>query len=111
MTKNEILELGRVAKARSTERMIKSHPEIVKAVRDESAAKIADLEKSNAEQAERIKTLEDRIAQLEKTDGENVQKIVALEAERDNWRKQALEEDAAAGVAAKQGAKRAWKGK
>lgn len=123
MNGQEILELGRMAKARSDERMMKNHPEIVKAVRAESAAKIADLEKSNAEQAARIKTLEDRIAQLEKTDGENVQKIVALEAERDNWRKQALEENAeqpsgatqpkAADVAADKGkgAKRTRKGK
>lgn len=66
------------------------------------SANLADLSKlknENAEQAARIKTLEDRIAQFEKTDGENVQKIVALEAERDNWRKQALEENAAADVA------------
>lgn len=113
MNGKEILELGRMAKARSDERLIKNHPEIVKVVRAESAAKIADLERSNAEQAARIKTLEDRIAQLEKMDGENVQKIVALEAERDNWRKQALEENAAADVAADKGkgAKRTRKGK
>lgn len=66
------------------------------------SANLADLSKlknENAERAARIKTLEDRIAQLEKTDGENVQKIVALEADRDNWRKQVLEENAAADVA------------
>lgn len=62
-------------------------------------ADLSKLKNENAERAARIKTLEDRIAQLEKTDGENVQKIVALEADRDNWRKQVLEENAAADVA------------
>ena len=91
MNGKEILELGRMAKARSDERMMKNHPEIVKAVQDKCAAKIADLEKSNAEQAERI---------------------AALEAELDGWRRRASEENAAADVAATgNGAKRTRKGK
>ena len=113
MNGKEILELGRMAKARSDERLIKNHPEIVKVVRAESAAKIADLEKSNAEQAARIKAFEADIEQMNAKVAELTKANAALEAERDNWRKQALEENAAADVAADKGkgAKRTRKGK
>ena len=113
MNSKEILELGRMAKARSDERMMENHPEIVKAVQDKCAAKIADLEKSNAEQAARIKAFEADIEQMNAKVAELTKANAALEAERDNWRKQALEENAAADVAADKGkgAKRTRKGK
>lgn len=80
------MAIGNAAKRMNDAELLKKNPELAAAVRSQV----------EAEYREKIKALEDRIAQLEKTDGENVQKIVALEAERDNWRKQALEENAAA---------------
>lgn len=100
MTSQEIMAIGNAAKRMNDAELLKKNPELVTVVRSQVEAEFkAALDKANGEVAalqEKNKALEDRIAQLEKTDGENVQKIVALEAERDNWRKQALEENAAA---------------
>lgn len=92
MNSKEILELGRMAKARSDERMMKNHPEIVKAVRAESAAKIADLEKTNAEQAERIKGFEADIEQM----NAKVAELTAANAELEKAKSEAAETPAEA---------------
>ena len=100
MTSQDIMAIGNAAKRMNDAELLKKNPELAAAVRSQVEAEFkAKVDAANAEIAalqEKNKALEDRIAQLEKTDGENVQKIVALEAERDNWRKQALEENAAA---------------
>ena len=80
------------------------------------SANLADLSKlknENAEQAARIKAFEADIEQMNAKVAELTKANAALEAERDNWRKQALEENAAADVAADKGkgAKRTRKGK
>ena len=82
--------------------ILRQNPRVTALVRKQVIAEIGDPSALKAE-IEALKAENEkhraRIAELEKTDGENVQKIVALEAERDQWRKQALEENAAADAA------------
>lgn len=99
MTGQEILELGRMAKARSQERMLKANPQIVEAAKAEAAQEIAALQAANKAQAERIdafmqdiEAMNAKVAELEKANAE-------LAADRDNWRQQALAEDARANAA------------
>lgn len=109
MNSKEILELGRMAKARSDERMMKNHPEIVKAVRAESAAKIADLEKTNAEQAERIKGFEADIEQMNAKVAELTaanEALTAANAELEKAKSEAAETPAEAVKPAKSGKKK-----
>jgi len=99
MTPKEIIELGQIAKARANANLLKQHPEIANAAREACAEQIAGLEKTNAEQADRINALLTEAEQANATIAEQAQRIAALEAERDTWRKQALEENAAADAA------------
>lgn len=92
-----LIAMSETIRQRNREALLKKNPELADAMRKKVEAEI--LDKVDAQYQAQMKTLQDRIAELEKDCGEKAQTIKALEAERDNWRKQALEENAAADAA------------